>query len=221
MFYADRTEAGRQLAEEVLRERARLTPADAGFVVLALPRGGVPVAAEVARALDAPLDLILAQKLELPGLPGRRVGVLVEGDPAELVREPGRLDAIRPSEAQLRAAQATAQAEIDRRRATYLAGRKRQSLEGRVVVLMDDGADTGDTARAALKILRRRGPKELIVALPVASMEALDSLTDDADHVICLATPDPFGSLARQYGAFGKVSDEEITLLLDKAGRPG
>lgn len=218
MFYETRSEAGRELAKEIIRELVHDGLDGADKLVLALPRGGAPVAAEVAKALEAPLDLVLAQKIVVPHRPDHTIAVVVEGagpdgEPHVIVdRAAMERDGI--TQEQLETEKTAALAEIARRRETYLADRARQPIRDRVVILVDDGAATGDTARAALKALRHEHPKSLIVGLPVASLDALDSLTDDSDRVVCLATPDPFHSLARHYGQFSKVSDEEIVALL-------
>ncbi|MCX8133435.1 MAG: phosphoribosyltransferase family protein [Roseococcus sp.] len=213
--FADRAEAGRLLGAR-LRGAGLDRP-----VVYALPRGGVAVAAEVARALDAPLDLVLVRKLGAPGQPELGIGAVVDGQStAETVLNPAIMRATGADEAYLARAREAALAEIERRRHLYLAGRARPDPRGRAAVVVDDGLATGATARAALQALRRRGPARLLLAVPVAPPEAVAALREVADEVICLREPDPFWGVGAHYDDFHQLDDAEVIRLLDAAARP-
>ena len=208
MRFADRTEAGQQLAEA-------LTGLDcAAPVVLALPRGGVPVALEVARALDAPLDLVMVRKIGLPGEPEVALAAVVDGARPDLevnediARHAGldRLDIVKLAEPEL--------VEITRRRALYLEGRKAVPLAGRCAIIVDDGIATGATVRAALRAVRRQKPARLVLAVPVAAPQTLAALRHLADEVICLSAPDTFMSVGAHYADFVQVSDAEVIAML-------
>jgi len=212
MRFADRSEAGRVLAQAV-QARGFSDP-----VILALPRGGVPVALEVARALGAPLDLIMVRKIGLPDQPEVALAAVVDGDRpdlevnAEIARHAGfnRLDIVRLAEPEL--------AEIARRRALYLAGRPPVALNGRVAIIVDDGIATGATMRVALRAVRRQGPARLMLAVPVASQEALIVLRDLADEVICLHAPAAFMAVGVYYDDFAQLTDAEVTAMLAQVG---
>jgi putative phosphoribosyl transferase len=211
MRFADRTEAGQKLAD-VLAGRSLERP-----VVLALPRGGVPVAIEVARALDAPLDLVMVRKIGLPGQPEIALAAVVDGGRPDLeVNEDialqaglNRLDIVKLAEPEL--------TEIARRRALYLAGRKPVPLAGRTVVIVDDGIATGATMRVALRAVRRQGPARLILAVPVVPAALLDSLRDLVDEVICLHAPEAFGAVGAWYADFTQVADADVIAMLAQA----
>ena len=211
MRFADRTEAGQQLAK-VLAGRTLERP-----VVLALPRGGVPVALEVARALHAPLDLVMVRKIGLPGQPEVALAAVVDGGRPDLEVNEGialqaglnRLDIVKLAEPEL--------AEITRRRALYLAGRKSVPLAGRTVIMVDDGIATGATVRVALRAVRRQGPARLILAVPVAPAAELDTLRDLVDEVICLHAPDAFGAVGAWYADFTQVADDDVIAMLAEA----
>lgn len=211
MRFADRTEAGRHLAA-ALSEHTFADP-----VVLALPRGGVPVALEVARALHAPLDLFMVRKIGLPGQPEVAVGAVADGDRpdleinADIAQAAGldRLALVKLAEPEL--------AEITRRRALYMAGRQPVPLAGRTVIIVDDGIATGATVRVALRSLRRQGVARLILAVPVAPPEALSGLRDLADQVICLSTPRDFRAVGAYYADFAQLSDDDVTAMLKRS----
>ncbi len=213
--FADRRDAGRALGA-ALRTRPLAPP----VVVLALPRGGVPVAAEVARALGAPLDLLIVRKIGAPGQPELAVAAVAEGDPPELViDEPvraalgvGRDSIARRAEREL--------PEIARRRACYLAGRAPLAVAGATVVVVDDGIATGTSLRAALRALRRRHPAHVVLAVPVAPVEVLDALRGEVDEAVCLATPEPFGAVGCHYVEFRQVADDEVLAALASVARP-
>ncbi len=211
MLFIDRFEAGRRLAAKLAHLRGRQA------VVLALPRGGVPVGYEIARALDAPLDLVLVRKIGAPGQAELAIGAVAEGAPPEMVAEGRLIAALAVPADYLEAAQSRALDEIRRRRAVYLRGRARAPLRGRVAILVDDGIATGATMLAALRAVRRQGPQRLVLAVPVAAPESLRRLGREADETVCLQTPLEFASVGQFYHAFPQLSDREVTDLLDRA----
>lgn len=215
-LFTDRAEAGRMLAERVL---ALHLPGP--LVVLALPRGGVPIAVLVARALSAPLDLLLVRKIGLPWQPELALAAVVDGEPPELVidEEVQRSADLEPGYIESEAVKEIR--EIARRRALYLRGRAPVALTGKTVIVVDDGIATGTTMRAALKALRRRQPAGLVLAVPVAPRETIDALRPDVDQIVCLAEPDPFYAVGAHYRDFHQVSDEEVLTALDLAVGPG
>lgn len=210
MRFSDRKDAGRQLAARLMSYRDRHP------VVLALPRGGVPVAAEIAAALDAPLDLVLVRKIGLPWDPELAIGAVVDGAEPLVVRneEVIRLGGV--SAAQFRSACEAELAEIARRKLRYLGDRARAALAGRTVIVVDDGIATGATMRVALQAIRRHGPGELVLAVPVASREALGEFAPEVDAIVCLDNLEPFGAIGYFYRDFGQVSDEEVVLILSR-----
>lgn len=211
-FFKNRTEAGQRLAERLASERLV-----APVVVLALPRGGVPVAAEVARRLAAPLDLLLVRKIGAPWQRELAVAAVVDGDAPEVVVDEGLSAYAGADRAYLERETAAALAEIDRRRQVYLQGRQPLSLTGATVVLVDDGIATGTTVRAALKAVRRRGAARIILAVPVAPHETLMALRSQCDRIICLAEPQPFLAVGLHYLDFHQVEDEEVLAALNAA----
>lgn len=212
MRFEDRRDAGRRLGERLLGLDL------AAPVVLALPRGGVAVAAEIARRLAAPLDLVLVRKLGAPGQEELAAGAVVEGDPPDLVlnEEVIRACAIPPDE--LAARQAAALQELARRRRLYLGDRSRVPIAGSTAILVDDGIATGATARAALLAVRRRRPGELVLAVPVAAPEILDRLVPEVDCVVCLERDPYLTSVGAHYRDFRQVEDAEVIALLRMAG---
>lgn len=213
-MFRDRQEAGQRLAQ-VLAARGFADP-----VVLALPRGGVPVAFEVARALDAPLDLVLVRKIGTPMQPELAAGAVVDGGAMELVRNEDVIAAARIPESWLREQAIRELAEIERRRRLYVGGRARVPIDGKTAIVVDDGIATGATTRAALRAVRRRHPKQLVLAVPVAPEETLAALRTEVDEVVCLATPHPFGAIGYFYRDFRQLEDDEVRELLARAERP-
>jgi putative phosphoribosyl transferase len=205
--FRDRAEAGRQLAE-VLQDYARRD----GVVVLGLPRGGVPVAYEVARALGAPLDVFLVRKLGVPGHEELAMGAVASGGVRvlneELVRRLGL------SAQELEEVIAREEAELERREAAYRGGRPRPDLSGKVAILVDDGLATGATMRAAVEALRREGAARLVVAVPTGAEESCAELRPLVDELICLATPQPFYAVGLWYDDFAPTTDDEVRELL-------
>ena len=186
-------------------------------IVYALPRGGVPVAAEVAAALGAPLDLVLVRKLGSPFQPELAVGAVVDGGEAETVLNQEIVALTGTSEEYIAAARARELAEIERRRRLYVADRPRPDPRGRAAVVVDDGLATGATARAALHALRRRGPGRLILAVPVASPDTIAAIRSEADEVVCLHVEELYRGIGSFYDDFHQLTDGEVIRLLDTA----
>jgi len=209
--FETREDAGRQLAARLASHRGL----DA--VVLALPRGGVPVAAEIARSLDAPLDLLFVRKIGLPWQPELAYAAVVDGNPPEVVinDEVARIDPMSPVE--LASARDCEVAEIERRRETYMQGRLPLDVTGREVILVDDGLATGTTAKAALMALRRRAPSTLILAVPVAPEDTVNEMRPLVDAVVCLAMPAPFIAIGMHYRDFHQLEDEEVLEIMAAA----
>jgi predicted phosphoribosyltransferase len=209
--FADRADAGRQLARRFAAGRLDRP------VIYALPRGGVPVALEIARALHAPLDLILVRKIGAPGAPEVALGAVVDGEnPHTVINEDVRRLSHAGKDFLDRATQHEL-AEIERRRAQYFGGRARIDPAGRTAVVVDDGLATGATARAALAAMRRLGAARTILAVPVAPAEALAELRGDADEIICLHPARFFRAVGTFYGDFHQLTDEETIGLLREA----
>jgi predicted phosphoribosyltransferase len=208
MRFLDRADAGRRLARALAAYR------DRDPVVLALPRGGLPVAAEIASALAAPLDVVLVRKIGVPQQPELAMGALVEGEPPIVARNEAVISAAGIDERAFAAATQRARAELEDARRRFVGDRPRVAIVGRAVILVDDGVATGATARAALQAMRRRGAKTLTLAVPVASREALAALRRDADDLVCLATPLSFGAVSAFYTDFRQVEDEEAVAIL-------
>ncbi len=207
-IFKDRVEAGRLLAEQ-LRKKQYDKP-----VVLALPRGGVPVAAEIARSLQAPLDLVLVRKIGVPSEPELAAAAVVDGDHPEMVVNEEIVALAHVSKEDLESARDRELAEIERRRELYLKGRSRVPLEGCTVIVVDDGIATGATVRAAIKGLRRRKPAKLILAVAVAPPDTIERLRPDVDEIVCLEMPEPFFAIGPYYRDFHQVSDDEVAALM-------
>ncbi|MBS7543637.1 phosphoribosyltransferase [Ancylobacter oerskovii] len=208
MLFEDRIDAGRRLAATLAAYRSRRP------VVLALPRGGVPVAAEIARSLAAPLDLLLVRKIGLPGHSELAIGAVVDGAAPLIVRNEALIRSAHVGEEAFQHVCRDELAEIERRRTRYLGGRTPVPVAGRVAIVVDDGIATGATVKAALRALRRREPAELVLAVPVAPAEAVAALRREVDALVCLATPEPFGAIGRFYEDFGQLSDAEVIAIL-------
>lgn len=207
--FRDRREAGRLLGQALLRFKAGRP------VVLALPRGGVAVGYEIARSLDAPLDVFIVRKIGVPGHRELAMGALASGGlqvlDGELIRRlrvpPRAVDAVIAEEMR----------ELARREARYGAGHAPPLLRGRTVILVDDGLAAGLTMRAAVHAVRKQQPGRIVVAAPVGSPHAVGMLEVEADEVVCLRTPEAFGAVGLWYARFGQTTDEEVRELL---GRP-
>jgi putative phosphoribosyl transferase len=213
-MFRDRQEAAERLAKRLLYLQGRAP------VVLALPRGGVPIGVEVARVLAAPLDLLLVRKIGTPGRPELALGAVVDGERMDFVVNEDVREALGLSLEFVEQQAEDQVAEIERRRRLYLAGRDPVRVCGRTVVVVDDGIATGATVRAALRAVRRRKPARLVLAVPLAPVETLDALRAEVDEIVCLETPSPFGSIGSFYHDFGQVSDEEVRDLLARAEWP-
>lgn len=208
--FQDRVDAGRQLAKELDRFKDRRD-----VVVLALPRGGVPVGAEIARALHAPLDVLVVRKLGAPGQPELAMGAIASGGAvvmnpevrAYFADQPDVIEAIAKREKQ----------ELARREQAYRGKRAPLDVTGKAAILVDDGAATGATMRAAVSALRALGAKRVIVALPVCSVEAKRLLDKEADEFICIEVPLSFYAVGQWYLDFGQTSDDEVRELLESA----
>jgi len=215
-MFRNRTEAGRRLAEALTHLRGR------DPVVLALPRGGVPVGYEIASALEAPLDVVLVRKIGAPSQRELAAAAVVDGEKTEIVRNPEVIEALDVGEDYLRREAERQVAEIERRRRLYLGERVPVSATGRTAIVVDDGIATGATVRAALRGVRRRHPAHLVLAVPVAPPEAVAELRGEVDELVCLETPALFGAIGRFYADFVQVDDEDVRTLLTRAAeRPG
>lgn len=210
-IFSDRQEAGQRLAEAL---RARGFQGE-GLVALGIPRGGVVVAAEVARLLDAPLDVVIARKLRAPMQPELAIGAVVSGDTVPILNpELARATGATPE--YLEREIAYQREEIARRLQLYRGDRPPLDLVGKTALVMDDGIATGYTFRAALEALRRQRVERLVAAVPVAPRESLTPLGRWADDVICLATPEPFLAVGVWYHDFSQTTDEEVVALLQE-----
>jgi putative phosphoribosyl transferase len=208
--FHDRAEAGRRLAARL----AHLKGQDA--VVFALPRGGVPVAEPIAATLHAPLDLVLARKIGVPYQPELAMGAVADGGSPVVVRNEDVIVMAGVDEAEFDAACQRELKEIKRRRRRYLGTRTPCEAEGRVAIVVDDGVATGATTRAALRSVRARRPKTLVLAVPVAPPDALEVLKDEADETICLEVHADFGAIGYFYADFHQLDDDEVIAILDR-----
>jgi putative phosphoribosyl transferase len=209
--FENRREAGRRLGQALSAYAGR-----PGLIVLALPRGGVPVGYEVARALQAPLDLLIVRKLGTPGRPELAMGAIASGGIAALNEDV--ISSYGISEATIEAVAAEERRELQRREQLYRGDRPYPELENRCVILVDDGIATGATLRAGLAALRQKQPACLVVAVPLAPRDTLARLRGEADEIICLATPVPFYAVGQGYRDFSQTTDDEVRELLRKSG---
>jgi putative phosphoribosyl transferase len=209
--FRDRMEAGRLLAE-LLREYAGRDD----VIVLALPRGGVPVAYEVAQALGAPLDVFVVRKLGVPGHEELAMGAVATG--GVLVLDEGLVRALGIPEEELRRVVDAELRELERRDAEYRGDREPPDVEGKTVILVDDGLATGSTMRAAALAVRRLNPARVVVAVPVAAEETCDAFREVVDDVVCGVTPTPFRAVGLWYEDFSQTTDEDVRNLLEGAG---
>ena len=209
MPFIDRADAGRRLARLLEHLRA------SDVVVIGLPRGGVPVAVEVARRLGAPLDVIVVRKLGVPFQPELGMGAIGEG--GTRVIDPRVVAAAGVTTEELDAVEERERAELDRQVCRFRGRRTPVPLEGRTAVVVDDGIATGSTARAACRIARARGAVRIVLATPVAPAESVLSLRQDADEFVCLETPTPFFGVGQFYADFSQISDEQVAALLERA----
>jgi predicted phosphoribosyltransferase len=210
-MFANRKDAGRQLAALLMHLKSEQP------VVLALPRGGVPVAFEIATALGAPLDFVLVRKIGVPWQPELAVAAVVNGDRPQIVENEDVMRMLTIPEDFIQEEAKRQLQEIDRRRALYLKDRARADVKGCTAIVVDDGIATGATARAALRAVRRTGPKRLVLAVAVAPRTTVETLRAECDEVVCVATPDDFGAISVFYADFQQVSDDEVVDLLQRA----
>ncbi|SMQ73670.1 putative phosphoribosyl transferase [Altererythrobacter xiamenensis] len=208
--FANRREAGRELARAV----ASLGIEDP--IIFALPRGGVPLGYEVARALDAPLDILLVRKIGAPGHEEYGIGALVDGASPQVVINENIARMVGATSQYIEGEVQRQLAEVERRRAAYGSGLS-HSPRGRNVILVDDGIATGGTVRAALKALRKSEASRIVLAVPVAPKSALQELEKLSDDIVCLSTPDPFYAVGAHYSDFDQTSDAEVVSLLADA----
>jgi len=206
-MFKDRRDAGRQLAGAVAHFSGQ-----GDVIVLALPRGGVPVAYEVARAIGAPLDVFLVRKLGTPGQPELAMGAIASGGVVVMNDDVLRHVSVAPAE--LAAVTREETAELERRERAYRGLRPHPSLEGRVVILVDDGLATGSSMRAAVRAVRAQKPQRLVVAVPVGAFSTCEGLRGEADEVVCLQRPRDFAAVGHWYEDFSQTSDAEVQALL-------
>jgi predicted phosphoribosyltransferase len=210
-IYRNRRAAGEVLANSL--EDLRGTP---DLLVLALPRGGVPVAEPVARRLGAPLDVFLVRKIGFPGHEEVAMGAIASG--GVVVLDPALVEQV--PEQEFNRALAQAVSELTERERLYRGERAPPKVAGRTVVLIDDGLATGATMRAAVEALRRQGPRQIIVAVPIASPEVCDELAREVDRMVCAATPQPFHAVGLWYDDFSPTTDDEVRQILSSTRRP-
>jgi putative phosphoribosyl transferase len=208
--FRDRAEAGRVLAAKLAAYASR-----PDVLVLALPRGGVPVGYEVARALGAPLDVYLVRKLGVPGQKELAMGAIATGGARVLNK--AVVDALRIPPETIEAVAAAEQLELERRERLYRGNRPPPDVRGRTVILVDDGLATGATMRAAVAALRQQQPARIVVAVPIASPSTCEELRAEVDEVVCAVTPEPFYAIGLWYEDFAPTTDEEVRALLERA----
>jgi putative phosphoribosyl transferase len=210
-LFRDRRDAGRQLAAALGLYR------DSHPLVLALPRGGVPVGFEVAKALGAPLDVLLVRKIGAPGQEELGLGAIVDGHDPQLVLNEEIIRVVAPPPGYIEAEAQRQLAEIERRRQHYAGDRPPIPVDRRVVIVVDDGIATGGTVKAALRGVARLHPARLVLAVPVAPADTLRQLAADCDDIVCLAKPEPFYAVGPHYQDFRQTTDEEVVSLLAEA----
>ena len=208
-MFADRKTAGRQLSQRLQYLRHEKP------VVLALPRGGVPVGFEIAEGLDAPLDIVLVRKIGVPWQPELALGAVVDGANPHVVINDSLAAELAIDESYITSETARQLEEIERRRKLYLGDRPPVPLAGRTVIVVDDGIATGSTVRTALRAIRNAGAGKIVLAVPVAPRDALDELRGEVDEIICLSTPSPFIAVGAHYAEFAQLADADVILLLE------
>jgi putative phosphoribosyl transferase len=208
MLFRDRREAGKLLAERLIGYRAR------DPVVLALPRGGVPVACEIAAALDAPLDVLLVRKIGVPSEPELALGAVVDGATPDLVIDEQLMAALDIPQSYVESESKRQLAEIERRRRVYLGDRQPLDIKDRTAIVVDDGIATGNTMRVALRALARRSPGAVVLAIPVAPPAAIELLRPEVTDIVCLETPSDFLAIGQFYEDFAQLRDDTVVQLL-------
>lgn len=209
--FENRQSAGRALAEALAAYR------DQYPLVMALPRGGVPVAYEVARALSAPLGLVFVRKIGAPGQPELAAGAVADGNTPETVVNESVQRAFGLDHRFFEQAAEIELKEIEARREKYLRGRPQPKIEDKTAIVIDDGVATGATTLAALRSVRRAKPRKLVLAVPLAPSDALAAMRAEVDALVCLKTPEPFVAIGNHYREFAQLSDEEVQALIDRA----
>ncbi|MER8491573.1 phosphoribosyltransferase [Mesorhizobium australicum] len=212
-MFSDREDAGVKLGLELSRLQVHRP------VVLALPRGGVPVAVEVAKALNAPLDLLIVRKVCAPGNPELAVAAIVDGDPGEVVLNREIVETYGLNDDALRVLIANERPELERRRVAYRGKNIPMSIAGRTAIIVDDGAATGTTMKIAIRALKRRSPREIVVAVPVSPQKTVAALEQEADRVVCLSQPGQFRALGHHYLRFPQLSDSDVVAAMDEAAQ--
>lgn len=210
-LFRDRSHAGQELAE-ALQHLAELKP-----LVLALPRGGVPVAFEVARSLKAPLDLVLVRKIGAPGNEELALGAVVDGAEPKWVINQELFNQVAPPPHWFESEMQRQLDELERRRQRYCGDRPAPVIRDRCVIVIDDGVATGATVRAALKGMKQSNPRRIVLAVPVGPREEVEMLRTEFDELVCLAMPEPFIGVGRHYGDFEQTNDEQVIDLLARA----
>ncbi|MHA1554227.1 MAG: phosphoribosyltransferase [Alphaproteobacteria bacterium] len=212
-MFTDRTAAGQQLARALERLR------EAAPVIYAVPRGGLPVAAEVAAYLKAPLDIVLVRKIGAPWQPELAIGAVVDGHKPITVLHDDVIRQLSVSQDYIKKAENEALAEIERRRQRYLQDQPSLPAAGRTAIVVDDGIATGATVEAVLRALRQQNPRSLVLAVPVAPSDALERLKPMLDETVCIQMPGSFGSVGAHYLEFPQTSDDEVARILAAANR--
>ena len=210
MYFRDRTEAGQVLARCLQQYKNQ-----PDVLILGLPRGGVPVAYEVARELNAPLDVFIVRKLGVPGHEELGMGAIATGGVRTL--QDGIVRELGISPQTIEAVSAREQAELERRERLYRGDRPAPTIKGRTVVIVDDGLATGSTMKAAIQAVRQQDPRQVIVAVPTAPSETCEQLKESADHVVCALTPEPFFAVGGSYADFTQITDGEVRDLIASA----
>ena len=209
-YFLDRHDAGRRLSE-ILTQYA----SQPNLLVLGLPRGGVPVAYEVARALHAPLDVFIVRKLGFPGHPELAMGAIASG--GVRILDERLIDAHEIPDEEIERVTAAEQRELERREKSYRDDRPSPDVRGHTVILIDDGLATGSTMRAAVQALRQEGARRVVVAVPIAPPDTCDAMRHEVDDIICAITPEPFLAVGIWYADFSETTDEEVRDLLARA----
>lgn len=213
MVFDDRADAGRKLAARLGAYARRKD-----VIVLGIPRGGVPVAFEVARALEAPLDVFLSRKLGVPGQEELAFGAVASGDVRVLDQQ--IIEAVGVSEQQIEQTTQNVKRELERRERAFRGSRPPLKVDGLTVILVDDGIATGSSMRAAINALRQMKPARIVVAVPVAPVSTCNRLQHEVDELVCLYTPESFFAIGQFYGDFSQVPDEEVAGLLQRSAGP-
>jgi putative phosphoribosyl transferase len=218
-MFANRRSAGRQLSRRLQHLR------DEKPVVLALPRGGVPIGFEIAERLDAPLDIVLVRKIGVPWQPELALGAVVDGADPQVIINQTLAAELAVDESYITSETARQLEEIERRRKIYLGDRPSVPVAGRTAIVVDDGIATGSTVRTALRAIRNAGAGKIVLAVPVAPADTLEELRGEVDEIICLSTPSPFIAVGAHYAEFAQLVDADVVSLLDNrhkaAARPG